>query len=56
MTWYTRVSSDLAEIPDFIAAYESELLLGKYDVKIYGNIEKNVAALPGITEHRLKPY
>ena len=52
MTWYTRVSSDLAEIPDFIAAYESELLLGKYDVKINGNIEKNVAALPGITEHR----
>ena len=51
MTWYTRVSSDLAEIPDFIAAYESELLLGKYDVKINGNIEKNVAALPGITEH-----
>jgi hypothetical protein len=39
-------------IPDFISAYENELLSGKHDVKIYGNVEKNIAALPGITEHR----
>ena len=26
--------------------------MAKSDVKIYGNVEKNVAALPGITEHR----
>lgn len=26
--------------------------MAKTDVKIYGNVEKNVSALPGITEHR----
>lgn len=26
--------------------------MAKSDVRIYGNVEKNVAALPGITEHR----
>ena len=52
MTWYTRISTNLSVIPDFISAYENELLSGKNDVKIYGNVEKNIAALPGITEHR----
>lgn len=52
MNWYTRVSVDLAVIPDFIAYYDNELLAAKGDVKIYGNVEKNIAALPGVTEHR----
>ena len=50
--WYTRVINDLSVIPDFINYYEAELLSAKNDVKIYGNVEKNIAALPGITEHR----
>ena len=52
MNWYTRVSSDLTVIPDFISQYEIELSSAKSDVKIYGNVEKNIAALPGVTEHR----
>jgi hypothetical protein len=52
MTWYTKVSTDLSSIPDFIAHYDAELLQAKVDVKIYGNLEKNISALPGITEHR----
>ena len=52
MNWYTRITVDLAVIPDFIAYYDNELLASKNDVKIYGNVEKNIAALPGITEHR----
>lgn len=52
MTWYTKVSTDLSVIPDFIAHYDSELISAKNDVKIYGNLEKNISALPGITEHR----
>ena len=52
MNWYTRVTSDLSEIPDFISHYEAELDKAKNDVKIWGNVEKNVSALPGITEHR----
>jgi len=52
MTWYTKVSTDLSSIPDFIAHYDAELLQAKGDVKIYGNLEKNISALPGVTEHR----
>ena len=52
MTWYTKVSTDLSKIPDFIAHFDNELLQAKGDVKIYGNLEKNISALPGITEHR----
>ena len=52
MNWYTRISYDLSVIPDFIAYYDNELLSAKQDVKIYGNVEKNIAALPGLTEHR----
>jgi len=50
--WYSRVSSDITVLPDFISYYENELSSGKADVKIQGNLEKNISALPGITEHR----
>ena len=50
--WYTRVSVNLGEIPDFIQHFESELEQAKREVKVYGNVEKNIAAIPGVTEHR----
>jgi len=50
--WYSRVVSDLSAIPDFIAHYEHELDLSKQDCRIGGVVEKNISALPGITEHR----
>ena len=50
--WYTKVSQDLSNIPDFIEHYESELERAKRDIGIYGNVEKNISGLPGITEHR----
>ena len=52
MNWYTRITQDISAIPDFIVHYENELNQAKSEVKIYGNVEKNIAALPGITEHR----
>jgi len=52
MTWYSRVSQDLSVLPDFISHYESEIQSARADVKVYGNIEKNIAALPGIAEYR----
>lgn len=52
MNWYTKISQDLSAIPDFITYYESELVDAKKEVKIYGNVEKNIANLPGVTEHR----
>ena len=50
--WLTKVSSDIGKLPDFVAFYDTELLSAKQDVKIWGNVEKNISALPGVTEHR----
>ena len=50
--WYTRVTSNLSVLPDFIQYYDNELIAAKKEVKIYGNVEKNIAGLPGVTEHR----
>jgi len=50
--WYSRVTSDLSAIPDFITHYQTELQQAKFDVKISGVVEKNLTALPGLTEHR----
>jgi len=50
--WYSRVVADLSAIPDFIAHYEQEIATAKKDCRISGIVEKNISALPGITEHR----
>lgn len=50
--WYSKVTNDLSNIPDFIAHYERELTEAKKDCRIGGLVEKNITALPGITEHR----
>lgn len=50
MNWYSKVCGDASLIPDFIAYYENELISAKKDVGIFGNVEKNIANLPGLTE------
>ena len=50
--WYSKVVADLSNIPDFIFHYEQELNEAKRDCRVGGLIEKNITALPGITEHR----
>lgn len=50
--WYNQIVADLGNIPAFINFYEDELLQAKYECGIKGNLEKNIANLPGITEHR----
>jgi hypothetical protein len=50
--WYSKVVADLSNIPDFISYYEQELDEAKRDCRVGGLIEKNITALPGITEHR----
>lgn len=52
MNWYTIVSQDFKKIPAFIAYYETELNEAKKEVRIFGNIEKNLSNLPGLTEQR----
>ena len=50
--WYSRVVGYLSLLPDFVAYYENELDSAKKDCRIGGIVEKNITALPGITEHR----
>ena len=50
--WYSKVVASLGNIPDFIQHYERELEEAKRDCRIGGLVEKNISALPGITEHR----
>jgi hypothetical protein len=50
--WYNRITADLSVIPDFISHYENELIAARRDCAIGGIVEKNISALPGVTEHR----
>ena len=50
--WYSRITSSLDAIPDFIAHYEQELQAAKQDCRIGGLVERNIKELPGVTEHR----
>lgn len=50
--WYSKIVANLGAIPDFISHYEAELDEAKKDVRLSGLVEKNITALPGITEHR----
>jgi len=50
--WYAKVSKDISHLPACIDFYYNELDSAKREVKIYGNIEKASAALPGIVEQR----
>jgi hypothetical protein len=50
--WYSKVVADLSNIPDFITHYEHELDEAKRDCRVGGLVEKNITALPGLTEHR----
>jgi hypothetical protein len=50
--WYNKVVENIGNLPDFLMHYRNELLGAKKDVSIYGYVERNIADLPGITEHR----
>ena len=52
INWYSEVSRNLARIPDCITFYDQELQNAKKEIRIYGNLEKASAALPGIVEQR----
>lgn len=52
MTWYSKISVDIAHLPSCLDHFYKELAQAKQEVKIHGNLEKASAALPGIVEHR----
>lgn len=52
MSHYNKITQDVTHIPAAIAYFETELLEAKKECKIFGNIERAAAAMPGIVEHR----
>ena len=52
MTWYNKVTQDISYLPDFIDHYNIEIERAKAECGIKGIVERNLTALPGITEHR----
>ena len=52
MTWYAKVSKDIANLPGCLDFFYNEIEEARKEVKIYGNVEKASASLPGIVEQR----
>jgi hypothetical protein len=52
MGWYTDIAKDISNIPDAVLHFEAELIEARKEVKLYGNVERASAALPGVVEHR----
>ena len=52
MSWYTKVSRDISEIPDAVAYFESELIAARQECRITGSVEKAASNMPGIVELR----
>jgi hypothetical protein len=52
MSWYAKVSKDIANLPGCLDYFYSEIEQAKKEVKIHGNVERASAALPGMVEHR----
>ena len=50
--WYSRVTNNLANIPQFITHFEQELEVAKSECRVGGLVENNIKLLPGITEQR----
>lgn len=52
MSWYAKVSSDIAHLPGCLDHFYLELDKAKFEVKIHGSVEKASSDLPGIVEQR----
>lgn len=52
MVRYNQVVKDLSLLPDFVLYFYDQLDEAKEECKIFGNLEKQIRDLPGITEHR----
>jgi len=52
MSWYAKVSKDIAHLPSCLDHFYNEIEEARKEVKIHGNVEKASASLPGIVEQR----
>lgn len=50
MVTYGKVTQNLGLLSDFIAQYEDLIIAAQNQIKTHGNIERQMAELPGITE------
>jgi len=48
--WYQKIVRDLSNLPDFMDYYDGKIKSHKQCVLIKGNLEANLARLPGETE------
>lgn len=54
MSWYTTISKDIGKIPDAVLHFNNEYDQARKECRIFGNLEKASASLPGIVEHRFQ--
>jgi hypothetical protein len=52
MSWYAKVSKDIAHLPDCLDHFYTEGEQARREIKIHGSVEKASASLPGIVEQR----
>lgn len=52
MSWYSKVSKDITNLPGCLDYFYNEIDNARKEVKVFGNVEKMSAALPGIVEQR----
>ena len=50
--WYNKVVDDMLALPNCITYYDKQIEQAKFECKIKGNLEKQIAELPGILEYR----
>jgi superfamily I DNA/RNA helicase len=52
MSWYAKVSKDITHLPNCLDYFYKEIDDARKEVRIFGNVEKQSASLPGIVEQR----
>jgi hypothetical protein len=52
MSWYAKVSKDIAHLPDCLDYFYKESETARREIKIHGSVERASADLPGIVEQR----
>ena len=54
MGWYNTISKDIEKIPEAILYFNNEYEQARKECRIFGNLEKASASMPGIVEHRFQ--
>ena len=50
--WYAKIAKDISNIPDAMEYFEDELNQARSEIRVFGNIERASAAMPGIVDQR----